>query len=667
MKMLHHQILQLPLWENDPWLEPFQKAIRKRYEQSMLKIRELAGLQPVNSVANNHLFYGVHRTPQAWVLREWAPHAKAIYLLYEANGWERHPEFAFKSVGQGNWELTLPLQALSHGTLYKWYIEWEGGGGERLPAYARRCVQDPQTLIFSAQVWEPPQAYQWRYKSPSKVKYPLIYEAHTGMGGEEPRVHSFTEFREVVLPRIIKLGYNTLQLMAIQEHPYYGSFGYQVSNFFAVSSRFGTPDELKMLIDEAHKNGIAVLLDIVHSHAVQNETEGLSRFDGATDLYFHAGARGDHPAWSSRCFDYGKNEVLNFLLSNCKYWLEEFHFDGFRFDGVTSMMYYDHGLGRDYGSYEHYFDGSQDEDAITYLTLANRLVHEYNPNAFTVAEDVSGMPGLAAPYSDGGMGFDFRLSMGVADLWIKWLKERPDEAWDMGQLFYELTNKRADERTISYAESHDQAMVGDKTLIFRMIDAKMYDLMCVESSDLDVDRGIALHKMIRLVTLATSGDGYLTFMGNELGHPEWIDFPREGNNWSYAYARRQWSLANNPNLRYKGLEAFDAAMIRLAQEESLFAASPRLVAQDNGAKILAFMRGNLLFAFNFHPNSSYTDYAFYVDAGKYSICLQSDAAVFEGFSRIDSSVEHFTAWQAPHNKLSLYLPARTAVVLKRQP
>ncbi|MDR2586577.1 MAG: alpha amylase C-terminal domain-containing protein [Prevotellaceae bacterium] len=655
----------LPLCENDPWLEPYQKVIRNRYERTVLKIRELAGMSLLSSIANNHLFYGVHLTSDGWILREWAPNATALYLIHEANQWQRTPEFSFTSCGNGNWELLLSSNALHHGMLYKWYMEWEGGGGERLPAYATRCVQDPKTLIFSAQVWNPPQPYRWQYDSPPKVTHPLIYEAHIGMGGEEPRVHTFNEFREDVLPRIVQLGYNTIQLMAIQEHPYYGSFGYQVSNFFAVSSRFGTPDELKALIDAAHKEGIAVLLDIVHSHSVKNEAEGLSRFDGTTDLYFHAGARGDHPAWSSRCFDYGKDRTLSFLLSNCAYWLQEYRFDGFRFDGVTSMLYLDHGLERDFNGYDAYFDGNQDEDAITYLSLANHLVHECNPNAITIAEDVSGMPGLAAPFSDGGLGFDFRLSMGVADLWIKWLKERPDEAWNMGELYYELTNKRADERTVGYAESHDQALVGDKTLLFRMIDAKMYHYMDAVGCDLEVERGIALHKMIRLATLATAGDGYLNFMGNEFGHPEWIDFPRQGNNWSYKYARRQWSLADNTDLRFKGLERFDTAMIRIAREEMLFSAPPKVMVQDDATKVLIFKRGNLLFVFNFHPQCSYSDYFFAVDAGKYSICLESDSALFGGFSRIDSSIEHFTIWRPPNNKLSLYLPARTAMVLKK--
>ena len=174
--------------------------------------------------------------------------------------------------------------------------------------------------------------------------------------------------------------------MAIQEHPYYGSFGYHVSSFYAASSRFGTPDDLKHLIDDAHSMGIAVIMDIVHSHAVKNELEGLGRFDGSYNQYFYGDHRREHPAWDSLCFDYGKNEVLHFLLSNCKFWLEEYGFDGFRFDGVTSMLYYSHGLGQAFGSYDDYYNGGQDTNAITYLSLANEVIHTVNPNAITIAE-----------------------------------------------------------------------------------------------------------------------------------------------------------------------------------------------------------------------------------------------------------------------------------------
>ncbi|MCL2097518.1 MAG: alpha amylase C-terminal domain-containing protein [Bacteroidales bacterium] len=658
----------LLLWQNDPWLEPFKQVIFRRHEQALIRKQELMyGHKRLSDAVNGHLYYGLHLTAEGWVFREWAPDAAAIYIVGECNNWEKSPDYALQAIGNGNWEIHLPTETFHHLSFYKLLIEWEGGSGLRIPAYATRVVQNETTKLFSAQVWNPKKKYIWKNASPLKVKNPLIYEAHIGMSGEEERVATYTEFRKNVLPRIVDLGYNMIQLMAIQEHPYYGSFGYQVSNFFAASSRFGTPDELKQLIDEAHSYGIAVILDIVHSHAVRNEEEGLSRFDGTYNQYFHDGERGEHRLWNSRCFNYGRSEVLHFLLSNCKYWTEEYRFDGFRFDGVTSMIYFDHGLGRSFTDYSMYFDGGQDEDALTYLSLANTLIHEINPQAVSIAEEVSGMPGLAAPLAVGGAGFDFRMSMGVADYWIKIIKEQKDEEWNVGELFHELTNKRADERTISYAECHDQAMVGDKTIIFRLMDKEMYADMSVLRPNLIVERGMALHKMIRLLSLSTSGDGYLNFMGNEFGHPEWIDFPREGNNWSYQYARRQWHLLDDKTLRYQYLWAFDKAMIALAQREQFLAQRPQLLLQHIVDQVLAFKRGDLLFVFNFHPEKSYTDYRVETAPGKYLTALDSDAVSFNGLARLDSDVAHFTINEKEKNYLQLYLPNRTAQVLKYYP
>jgi 1,4-alpha-glucan branching enzyme len=653
----------LNLWLNDRGLEAYQQVILRRHERALIAARELAyGHASLTDAANGYLYYGLHRTASGWVFREWAPAATALYVVGECNNWQKTPEYALQPIGNGNWEIHFPADTIHHGMLYKLWVEWEGGSGLRIPAYATRTVQDAHTNLFSAQVWAPEKPYSWKHPKPAKIPHPLIYETHIGMSSEKEQVATYDEFRENVLPRIVGMGYNTIQLMAIQEHPYYGSFGYQVSSFFAASSRFGTPDALKQLIDEAHRHGLAVILDIVHSHAVLNEEEGLSRFDGSYTQYFH---EGNHPLWNSRCFDYGKNEVLHFLLSNCKFWMEEYRFDGFRFDGVTSMMYRDHGLGRAFTNYAMYFDGAQDEDAITYLTLANRLIHELDAAALTIAEDVSGMPGLAAPIADGGMGFDFRLSMGVADYWIKTIKEKTDEQWNVGNIFYELTNKRRDEHTISYAESHDQAMVGDKTIAFRLMDKAMYDDMDKQRQNVIVERGMALHKMIRLLTLATAGDGYLNFMGNEFGHPEWIDFPREGNAWSYKYARRQWRLVDDANLRYQDLGAFDKAMINLARRENSLTHSPQLMLQHETDHILIFKRGELVFAFNFHPVKSFTDYRFEAAAGKYTLVLDSDADLFGGFARIDSRVAHFTLPEHGKNYLQLYLPSRTALVMKQ--
>ena len=561
---------------------------------------------------------------------------------------------------------------MKHGDLYKLKVHWQGGEGERIPAWARRVVQDDRTKIFSAQVWAPEQPYVWKKKSFRPNTNPLlIYECHIGMAQDAEKVGTYREFQENVLPRVIRDGYNCIQIMAIAEHPYYGSFGYHVSNFFAPSSRFGTPEELKELVDTAHQHGIAVIMDIVHSHAVKNEVEGLGNFAGDPCQYFMQGGRREHPAWDSLCFDYGKNEVLHFLLSNCKYWLDEFHFDGYRFDGVTSMLYYSHGLGEAFGGYGDYFNGHEDDEAIAYLTLANLLIHEVDPHAITIAEEVSGMPGLAAPFKDGGYGFDYRMAMNIPDYWIKTIKELKDEDWKPSSMFWEVTNRRKDEKTISYAESHDQALVGDKTIVFRLIDADMYWHFKKGDENFTAERGIALHKMIRLLTASTINGGYLNFMGNEFGHPEWIDFPREGNGWSHKYARRQWNLVDNHELCYHWLGDFDEAMIHLIGGQKNFQKTPvQEVWHNDGDQILAYSRGDLLFVFNFSPNRSYTDYGFIVPEGSYEVVLNTDSSLYGGHDLADDSVRHFTNFDpiyAQDHKgwLKLYVPARSAVVLKK--
>ncbi|MHC1689312.1 MAG: alpha amylase C-terminal domain-containing protein [Bacteroidales bacterium] len=658
-------MIELKLWQDDPYLEPYKKEIWSRHERTELKRLEISGYnKSFSSAVNAHLYYGVRKTGNCTTFREWAPNATALYLLCDLNSWKKDEKFSFEKKENGNWELNLQNDILKHGDLFKWLVVWNGGEGERIPAYATRVVQDNETKLFSAQIWDPV-PYEWKHNSPKKIENPLIYEAHIGMSTEEYGIATYNSFRRDVLPEISKLGYNTIQMMAIQEHPYYGSFGYQVSSFFAASSRFGTPEELKQLIDEAHSLGIAVVIDIVHSHSVSNSAEGLSEFDGTKYLYFHEGARGDHPAWGSRCFNYGRDEVLMFLLSNCKYWLEEYKFDGFRFDGITSMIYLDHGLGKDFTDYSSYFNGNQDIDAIVYLALANKMIKEINPSAVTIAEDVSGMPGLAAPFESGGIGFDFRMSMGVADHWIKWIKELKDEQWNVGDIFWELTNKRADEKTVSYAECHDQAMVGDKTIIFRLLDAEMYTSMSRSTQSLVVDRGIALHKMIRLITVATAGDGYLNFMGNEFGHPEWIDFPRTGNDWSFHYARRQWSLAGDKKLRYKYLLDFDTAMIHLIKKSKIYKYRPQSLYQHVKQQVLIFGRGEYIFAFNFSPSGSYPDFKFNAPPGRYNIVLDTDWLKFGGFARNSEETDHFTIPEKEQNLLSVYLPSRSAIVFKK--
>ena len=678
---------QIGFVARDKYLEPFEEAIQGRHDHALWKINELTrnGEVSLSDFANGYQYFGLHQLKDGWVFREWAPHATDIFLVGDFNNWTESESYKCNRIaGTGNWELYLPLDAISHGNLYKMHVKWEGGSGERIPAWATRVVQDDITKIFSAQVWAPKEEYQWkdnrfcleeskkkRTFTPKKDPL-LIYECHIGMAQDAEKVGTYTEFKDNILPRIASAGYNAIQIMAIQEHPYYGSFGYHVSSFFAPSSRCGTPEELKELIDTAHQMGISVIMDIVHSHAVKNEVEGLGNIAGDPNQYFYSGERREHPAWDSLCFDYGKNEVIHFLLSNCKYWLTEYHFDGFRFDGVTSMLYYSHGLGETFTGYQDYFNGHQDDNAICYLTLANELIHQVYPKAITIAEEVSGMPGLAAKFKDGGYGFDYRLAMNIPDYWIRTIKEKKDEDWKPSSIFWEVKNRRADEKTISYCESHDQALVGDKTIIFRLIDADMYWHFKRGDETNLVHRGIALHKMIRLVTLGSINGGYLNFMGNEFGHPEWIDFPREGNGWSHKYARRQWNLVDNEDLDYHFLSDFDRAMIKVVKSEKRFNLTPvEEVWHNDGDQVLAFKRGKLLFVFNFSPTQSFTDYGLLVKAGEYEVVLNTDAKDFGGNGLADDNVKHFTNYDPLYEKvgkgwLKLYIPARSAIVLRNK-
>lgn len=662
----------LPLVQDDLWLSPYNQDILERFERFKKALSEIENHSgSLNNFATGHHYYGINfdSQSQGWWYREWAPNAYALFLIGDFNNWNRgtHP---LKRNNQGDWEIFLPYHeykdAFTHGSRVKVHIVGSNGSNDRIPAYINKVVQDPNTYDFSGQLWFT-EAFQWedkQFSSYDQLKEPIIYEAHTGMAQEKEGLGTYREFADEILPRIKEGGYNAVQLMAVMEHPYYGSFGYHVSNFFAPSSRFGTPEDLKYLVNKAHKMGIAVIMDVVHSHAVKNFAEGLVEFDGTEHQYFHPGGRGYHEGWDSKLFDYGKWEVKKFLLSNLRYWLEEFHFDGFRFDGVTSMLYFHHGY-TSFDHYDKYFKSEVDWDAITYLQLGNELIHNFKPNAISIAEDVSGMPGLCRKVEDGGVGFDYRLGMGIPDFWIKYLKEKADEDWNIHEIWSTLNNRRFKEKTIAYAESHDQAMVGDKTLAFWLMDKEMYYHMLRGDNNLTIERGIALHKMIRLLTASLGGEGYLNFMGNEFGHPEWIDFPRQGNNWSYKYARRQWTLVDSKELKYEFLWNFDKAMLKMLKGEgvldSLFA---QQLNMDEGNKVIIFERKNLIFLFNFHVQNSIFDYKFWVPTpGVYNIILNSDAPEFGGLDRIDTSVDFHSD---KDQKLSVYLTNRTALVLKKK-
>lgn len=668
----------------DPWLEPYAHTLRARYAHYswLLKVLDEREGGLVN-FAHSYTRFGLHRgmqqqTPGTYY-REWAPGACSLSLVGEFNGWDRGRNPCSKN-GFGVWECFVPDRpdgtwGIAHGSKVKVAVETRPGTWEhRVPAWATRVVQQGSP-VFDGQFWCPPEneRHVWKHPSPARPKALRIYEAHIGMATQELRVGSYREFADNVVPYVADLGYNAVQLMAVMEHAYYSSFGYQVTSFFAVSSRFGTPEDLKHLIDECHARGLHVLLDVVHSHASNNVEDGLNMWDGTDHHYFHGLPLGRHPMWDSRLFNYGNWETLRFLLSNLAWFLEEYRFDGFRFDGVTSMLYRHHGVG-DYGdfNYDHYFGGAVDSDALAYMTLANELVHRINPNAVTIAEDVSGFAGMCRPTTEGGVGFDYRLAMACPDLWVHTLKKLRDEDWNVSSIAWTLSNRRFMEPCIAYAESHDQALVGDKTIAFWLMDKEMYDFM----SDLTpltpiIDRGIALHKMIRLITCVLGGEGYLNFMGNEFGHPEWVDFPRPGNGNSYHHARRQWNLVKDPLLRYKYLFAFDKAMIHLEQKYSWLAAAPAYISVKNeGDKLVAFERADLLCIFNFNPTKSFVDYRIPVRApGEYHIVLDTDRPEFCGHSRVDPASKFFSqdyAFMGFPQSIQVYIPCRTALVLRRK-
>ncbi|QZE14266.1 alpha amylase C-terminal domain-containing protein [Halosquirtibacter laminarini] len=653
--------------ESDPWLSPFAQEIYNMV--SYCEKRECEFLQgsSITSFARGYDYYGIHAMDTHLVIREWAPNATKVYLLCDENGWLPREDYQFNGTSEGNWIIHIPESSLRPGALYALWMEWDGGAARRIPAWATFVEQDPETLAFSAK-YIPYKPYEWKNTIPQKVASPMIYEAHIGMSGSEPKVHSYDHFTDHILPRIHQAGYNVIQLMAIPEHPYYGSFGYHVSSFFAPSSRFGSPDSLRRLIDTAHGMGIHVIMDLVHSHAVKNEVEGLGRYDGTQYQFFHDGPRGKHPAWDSLCFDYHKPEVVHFLLSNIQYWMESFHFDGFRFDGVTSMLYLDHGLERSFTQYSDYYQGGLDWDAIAYLRLANKLIKEINSDALSIAEEMSGLPGLAEENENGGLGFDYRMAMGVPDFWIRMVKDTPDTDWSMGDIFHQLTSHRKEEKVVSYVESHDQALVGDKTIIFRLLDKAMYDSMRKDQPSLDVDRGIALHKMIRLATLTMAGGAYLNFMGNEFGHPEWIDFPREGNNWSYLHARRLWNLMDDTSLKYHWLGDFDHDMIHWAEECNLLSEEKvEMLVCNEGDKVLAYRRGAYLFLFNFHYENSYEGYTIPTKGSRYRVVLHTDAISYGGFNRVDADMTYYAMPSIQNNqeqRIRIYLPSRMAIVLK---
>eukprot|EP00792_Barthelona_sp_PAP020_P011594 TRINITY_DN568_c0_g1_i1.p1 TRINITY_DN568_c0_g1~~TRINITY_DN568_c0_g1_i1.p1 ORF type:complete len:703 (-),score=199.67 TRINITY_DN568_c0_g1_i1:15-2084(-) len=679
--------------EDDQYLKPFEQIIKNRnlhFEYKLSQINEHG--KNIDEFSRSYEKMGVYRTDNGIQIREYVPYAKSVSIVGEFNNWNNN-QHKLVPMEFGVWELFLPNDdqgnmVIPHNSAVRLSITTENETFTRIPAYINATVQLPSAKHIDGLFWAPPQPFVFQNSrpDPETLKSLRIYEAHVGMATEDGHIGSYREFADNVLPHIADTGYNCVQLMAIQEHSYYASFGYQVTSFFAPACRSGNPEDLKYLIDKAHGLGVIVIMDICHSHASSNSFDGLNMYNGRSDCYFHSteSGRGLHSEWNSRLFDFGNYETEKFLLSNTRYWLDVFHFDGFRFDAVTSLLYHHHGVGVGFtGAYHEYFgeNSAVDYDGLAYLRLMNHLVHnvitlptvgnEIPRTAITIAEDVSGMPGMGRSVQDGGVGFDYRLAMALPDTWIKYMKLK-DEDWDMGHLTYTLQNTRSDEAVIAYAESHDQALVGDKTLAFWLMDKEMYSGMSIlQAPSPIVERGISLLKLIRSLTMFLGGKSYLNFMGNEFGHPEWIDFPTPANGWSHHYCRRQWGLKSDGLLRYQHILHFDRKLMHLDAKYRLLEADipAYVVLTHNEQKLISFDKKNLLFIFNFHPSSSFVDHKIPVRfAGKYTIVFHSDEIEDGGHDRIKLGGEFFTEvdnYMGQNQSLKVYIPSRCLIVLER--
>lgn len=558
---------------------------------------------------------------------------------------------------------------IPHGSKYRVYFNTPDGPLERVPAWATYVLPDADGRQACAVHWDPPSesAYKWKNKHPTAPKSLLIYECHVGISGSEPRLSSFSEFTKKVLPHIKDLGYNAIQLFGIVEHKDYFTAGYRVTNMYAVSSRYGTPEDFKHLVDEAHGIGLLVFLDVVHSYSAADEMVGLSLFDGTNDCYFHTGKRGHHKFWGTRMFKYADVDVLQYLLSNLNWWVEEYRIDGFQFHSLSSMMYTHNGFATFTGELEEYCNQYVDRDALMYLILANDILHALHPNIITIAEDATYYPGLCEATSQGGLGFDYYVNLSASEMWLSFLEKVPDNEWSMSKIVTTLMgNRQYTNKMLLYAENHSQSISGGRSFAEILFGGK--EDRPAESTD-SLLRGCSLHKLIRLITFSIGGCAYLNFMGNEFGHPKGVEFPTASNNNSFELANRRWELLNNDGIHH-ALFLFDKDMMKLEQNERVLSRGlPNVHHVKDDTMVISYTRGPVLFIFNFHPTNSYEKYIVGVEeAGEYQVIMNTDEKNYGGQGMIngDQYVQKTIRKRCDglQNCLQVPLPSRTAQVYK---
>jgi 1,4-alpha-glucan branching enzyme len=401
----------------------------------------------------------------------WAPNASAISVVGDFNGWERgrHPLSA-RADSSGIWEGVLP--GVRAGALYKYHVISQHGATDKADPYAFRTEVPPRTASV---VWDLEFAWQdgeWlgRRAQVNALNAPWsIYELHVGSWRRVPeegdRPLSYRELAHALADYVTALGFTHVELMPVMEHPFYGSWGYQVTGYFAPSARYGTPQDFMYFVDYLHRRGIGVILDWVPSHFPSDE-HGLARFDG-THLYEHADPRqGYHPEWTSAIFNYGRAEVRNFLASSAVFWLDVYHVDALRVDAVASMLYLDYG--RPAGQWiPNRFGGHENLEAVEFLKQLNLAVYRDHPYTQTIAEESTAWPMVSRPTYLGGLGFGLKWNMGWMHDTLRYFQQDPiHRKYHHSRLTFSIWYAFSENFVLPL--SHDEVVHGKGSLIGKM-------------------------------------------------------------------------------------------------------------------------------------------------------------------------------------------------------
>jgi 1,4-alpha-glucan branching enzyme len=587
----------------------------------------------------------------------WAPNAQYVSVIANFNGWNRgsHPLYV-RWDGSGIWEGFIPN--VGNGETYKYYINSSTGEDlEKADPFALRWEVAPHTASIVADTF-----YEWkdgdwmanRYGHNGINRPYSVYEMHVGSWArsvESPdEFLTYSQLAEKLVPYIKEMGFTHVEFMPIMEHPYYPSWGYQITGFFAASSRYGTPQELMYLVEKLHEAGIGVILDWVPSH-FPGDAHGLYKFDGS-HLFEHADPRkGFHPDWKSYIFNYGRNEVRAFLISNALFWLDRYHVDGLRVDAVASMLYLDYS--RKHGEWEtNMYGGNENLEAVSFLKEFNEAVYSHFPDVQTIAEESTSFTGVSRPVYTGGLGFGMKWMMGWMHDSIKYFSTDPlYRKYHHNQITFSLIYAFTENFMLPF--SHDEVVYGKGSMVNKM-------------------PGDEWQKFANLRLLYsymfTHPGTKLLFMGCEFG---------QGNEWNFQNSL-DWHVLEYAN--HQGIKAVVKALNELYKEE------PALYEKgfegdgfewvDGGNandSILIYNRkgydeaNELIIVLNMTPLPHYNFRVGVHSKGKWAEIFNSDAKKFwgSGTENIDAINTETVNWHGRENSISITIPPLGAAIFKR--